>query len=127
MSAKPAPAAPAREAGLYRAAVEATPGAELKGAAMPYTAVNGNMSSFIDKEGVCAIRLSREEREAFVQEFATTLYHHEESGVVMKEYVTVPPNLLSDVKHLAGWLGRSLTYVRSLKPKATTKTKKSAE
>lgn len=120
MSKKPASAAPAETTRLYEAAVNATAGAELKGATMPYTSVNGNMYSFLDKVGTCAIRLGKLERDAFLQEFATVLYKHE-TGVVMNEYVAVPPTLLSDVKAVAGWLKKSLSYAKTLKPKPTKK------
>jgi TfoX/Sxy family transcriptional regulator of competence genes len=125
MSAQAASAAPERETELYRTAVAATPGAELKGASMPYSSVNGNMNSFLDKKGTCAIRLGEVEREAFMQEFATVLYAHE-TGVVMKEYVAAPPSLLADANRLAGWLGKSLSYAKTLKPKATTRKKSAA-
>lgn len=105
----------------YSAAVQES-GAEMKGASMPYTSVNGNMNSFLDKTGTCAVRLGKVEREAFLQEFATPIYHHE-TGVEMKEYVTVPPSLLSDARRLGGWLRKSLDYAKTLKPKATTRKK----
>ena len=57
MSTKLKPQMPAETLAEYSAAVKATPGAELKGASMPYTSVNGNMHSFLDKLGVCALRL----------------------------------------------------------------------
>jgi protein involved in ribonucleotide reduction len=108
----------------YEAMVNATLGAELKGASMPYTSVAGNMHSFLDKIGRCAIRLGKSEREQFLQEFNAELYHHE-SGIVMQEYVTLPPTLLGDARKAAGWLKKSLAYAKTLKPKATTR-KKSA-
>jgi TfoX/Sxy family transcriptional regulator of competence genes len=89
---------------------------------MPYTSVNGNMHSFLDKWGVCALRLGKEDRDLFNQEFATTLYVHE-TGAEMKEYVTVPPSLLGDVRVVAGWFKKSLAYARHLKPKASKKGK----
>ena len=65
MSAKLKAQMPAEKLAQYTAAVKATPGAELKGASMPYTAVNGNMNSFLDKLGTCAVRLSKPDRDAF--------------------------------------------------------------
>lgn len=124
MSKKPSPQMPAEALAEYTAAVKATPGAELKGASMPHTSMNGNMYSFLDKNGVCALRLSKADCAAFNQEFATSFYVHE-TGTVMQEYVTVPPSLLGDLKIVGGWFKKSLAYAKTLKPKATTK-KKSA-
>lgn len=122
MSARLKPEMPAKTLADYTAAVKATPGAELKGASMPYTSLNGNMYSFLDKNGVCALRLSKGDCAAFNQEFATNFYVHE-SGAVMQEYVTVPPSLLGDLKTVGGWFKKSLAYAKTLKPKATTKKK----
>ena len=125
MSAKAKPQMPAQTLAQYEAMVKATPGAEMKGASMPYTSVAGNMHSFLDKLGHCAIRLGKPEREKFLQEFDAELYVHE-TGTVMTEYVTVPPSLLGDVKTAAGWLRKSLAYAKTLKPKATTRKKPAA-
>ncbi len=120
MSKNTASAAPARETVLYAAAVAATAGAELKGASMPYTSVNGNMYSFLDKRGVMAIRLGSKDYETFLAEFAANPYLHE-TGTVLKEYVTAPASLLKDPKKAAAWLGKSLAYARTLKPKPSKK------
>jgi TfoX/Sxy family transcriptional regulator of competence genes len=120
MSTKLKPEMPAKTLAEYTAAVKATPGAELKGASMPYTSMNGNMYSFLDKKGLCALRLGKADREAFNQEFATSFYVHE-TGAVMQEYVTVPPSLLGDLRKVGGWFKKSLAYAKTLKPKATTK------
>ena len=122
MSAKLTPQMPAETLTEYTAAVKATPGAELKGASMPYTSMNGNMYSFLDKKGVCALRLGKADREAFNQEFATSFYTHE-TGALMQEYVTVPPSLLGDLRKVGGWFKKSLAYAKTLKPKATAKKK----
>ncbi len=124
MSAKLKPQMPPETLAQYEAMVKATPGTELKGASMPYTSVAGNMHSFLDKLGRCAIRLGKPEREAFLEEFNAELYVHE-TGTVMNDYVTMPPTLLGDAKAAARWLKRSLAYARTLKPKATTRKKAS--
>ena len=124
MSAKLNPQMPAGTLAEYTAAVKAT-GAELKGASMPYTSMNGNMYSFLDKKGVCALRLGKADRDAFNSEFATSFYVHE-TGAVMQEYVTVPTSLLGDLRKVGGWFRKSLLYAKTLKPKATTKKKSAA-
>jgi TfoX/Sxy family transcriptional regulator of competence genes len=122
MSPRAAPAMPAHALAGYRAAVAATEGAELKGAAMPYTSVNGNMYSFLDKVGTLAIRLGDAERQAFSAQFGTGPYLHE-SGSFLKEYVAAPRALLANTKAASEWLRKSLAYAKTLKPKSTTKKK----
>ena len=46
---------------------------ERKGATVPYTAVNGNMFSYLSKSGVLALRLPDEPRQAFVANFKAKL------------------------------------------------------
>jgi hypothetical protein len=125
MTKKPAPAAPESAVALYAALVKAVPGAELKGASMPYTSVNGNMHSFLDRAGVAAIRLGAADREAFIAKFGGDLYVHE-TGTVMKEYVPLPATLLAAGKAAAAWLKKSLAYAKTLKPKATARKKTAA-
>jgi hypothetical protein len=91
-----------------------------KGATLSYTSINGNMFSFVDSSGL-ALRLSDEDRAAFIAEFDTTL--HEAHGHLMKEYVTVPQAVLEDTDMLAGWFSASWTYASTLKPKPTTRRK----
>ena len=91
-------------------------GVERKGAKMPYTSVNGNMSSYLDG-GTLALRLSKDDRDRFITEFATKL--HESQGHVMKEYVTVPAAALPNTALLASWFAASWAYVSSLKPKVS--------
>jgi hypothetical protein len=121
MSKRPASAAPAETTRLYEAAVKATAGAELKGATMPYTSVNGNMYSFLDKAGVVAIRLGETDRHAFMRVGGVICVH--ETGAVMREYVIAPPALIAKTKALSGWLSKGLAYARTLKPKPTAKKK----
>ena len=120
MSKKPASVAPQRETELYAATVAATGGAELRGATMPYTSVNGNMYSFLDKKGVMAVRLGGKDFEAFLAAFGAKPYVHE-TGTVLKEYVTAPASLLNEPKKAAAWLTKSLAYAKTLKPKPSKK------
>ena len=118
MSAKKAAsAAPETETALYIAAVAATKGAELKGATTPYTSLNGNMYSFLDKHGVFAVRLDAGERAKLI-ELGGTEYIHE-TGSRMREYVGAPKAILADTGQAVAWLTKSLAYARTLKPKAT--------
>jgi hypothetical protein len=104
---------------LYDKVVAALPGVERKGAAMPYTSLNGHMFSFLTKEGRLALRLPDAERDAFLKKFKTSLCV--QNGIVMKEYVLVPDPLLKKTGDLRKHFETSLAYVGSLKPKASTR------
>ena len=107
---------------LYEAVIAAHPDIERKGATIPYTSVNGHMFSCFNKVGELGLRLSKEDRGAFLSKHKTTLF--ESYGVVMKEYVTVPARLLKNTQKLLPYLDSSLSYVSSLKPKPTTRQRK---
>jgi len=99
------------------------PGVECKGAANPYTSLNGHMFSYLHPGGSVALRLPPGERETFLARFRTTLFHA--YGVVQKEYVTVPDALLEDTAALGPYFRASYDYVAQLKPKSTSKAKRS--
>ena len=95
------------------------PDLERKGATMPYTSINGNMFSFLDKDGYCGLRLPEEERNGFIKKHKTKLC--EAHGVVLKEYVLVPEEIFNDSKNLKNYFSMSLQYVNTLKSKTKTK------
>ncbi len=105
----------------YDALVASVSGLERKGAAMPYTSINGNMSSFVTQRGILALRMSASDRGAFGQTYPSEPVR--QHGAVMKEYVAVPPDLLERVDELIPWFQRSCEYVGSLKPKRTRRRK----
>ncbi|HLK20681.1 MAG TPA: hypothetical protein VKT81_17125 [Bryobacteraceae bacterium] len=119
MSAKPLPKAPADKLALYEKLVATHPKVERKGAANPYTSLNGHMFSYLNPEGTLALRLPADEREKFLKKYKTTLF--EAYGAVMKEYVTVPDKLLKNTKELSKYFELSYAYIGSLKPKPTKK------
>lgn len=104
---------------LYEKLIATKPSIERKGAAMPYTSVNGHMFSFLTPAGQLALRLPDQERELFLTKFKTTLC--EQHGVILKEYVVVPDALLKKTHELAKFFDLSVAYVGKLKPKATKK------
>lgn len=104
---------------LYERLVATNPQVERKGAAMPYTSVNGHMFSFLTKTGTLALRLPTGEREAFLKKYKTRLC--EQHGTILKEYVEVPNTLLRKTEELTAFFELSYAYVASLKPKATKK------
>lgn len=101
----------------YEALVATSPDVERKGATMPYTSRNGHMFSFLDATGAMALRLPTAARDAFIEQYATTLA--EQHGRTMKEYVVVPDDLLERTDELAGWFQQSHEWIGTLKPKPT--------
>jgi TfoX/Sxy family transcriptional regulator of competence genes len=106
----------------YERLVATNPKVERKGAAMPYTSVNGHMFSFLTKTGKLALRLPEQERESFLKKYNTKLC--EQNGTVLKEYVEVPEALLTKTAQLKRFFESSYAYVASLKPKPTQRKKK---
>jgi len=107
---------------LYEQLVSSNPKAELKGATIPYTSVNGHMYSYFAKDESLGLRLPAEEHEQFLKKYKTKLM--EQYGIVQKEYVVVPDSLLKKTDELKPYFDASYTYVSGLKPKPTTKSKK---
>lgn len=115
-------AAPADKVALYEALIATNPAVERKGATLPYTSLNGNMFSFLDKDGRMGLRLAADEREAFLKRYKTTL--SEQYGAVMKEYVVVPDALLANTSDLCPYFAAGYAYAGTLKPKPTKRAKK---
>jgi hypothetical protein len=120
--AKPAPGAPPEKVRLYEALIATLSGVERKGAAMPYTSLNGNMFTILSKKGVMGMRLSKPDREAFLKDHGASLYA--DYGTVMPEYVAVPDDLLADTARMRPYIAASFAYAQTLKPKPTTRKKK---
>jgi hypothetical protein len=112
-------AAPADKVEFYEKLVATNPQVELKGAANPYTSLNGNMFSYLHPSGRMALRLPEAERGKFLKDHQTTLF--EAYGVVQKEYVTVPDALLKKTSELQKYFEISSAYVKTLKAKPTKK------
>jgi hypothetical protein len=122
--AKPtAETTPLEKLRLYEKLVATNPNVERKGDTVPYTSLNGHMFSYLSKEGKLALRLPAGEREAFLKKYKAKLC--EAYGRVQPEYVEVPDSLLSSTRELKKFFDSSYEYVGSLKPKPTTKKKKS--
>ena len=86
-----------------------------------YTAVNGHMYSMISKYGLVGIRLPKDERDAFIEEYDTEMFRADPDWPPSKEMVAVPDDLLRDTKALAPYMTRSFEYTQTLKPKPTKK------
>lgn len=92
-------------------------GEVVKGAKNPYTSRNGHMFSFLDTEGAMALRLSDEMTDEFLSRYDSgpvTQY-----GSVMRGYVSVPDDLLSDREELLSWFEKAYVWIGTLEPKAT--------
>jgi len=104
---------------LYDKLVATNPKVARKGAANPYTSLNGNMFSYLHPSGMMALRLPEGEREKFLKKYDTKLF--EAYGVIQKEYVTVPATLLKNTRELQKYFDVSYTYAQTLTPKPTKK------
>jgi hypothetical protein len=110
---------------LYDKLVATNPRVVRKGDTVPYTSLNGNMSSALHKDGTVALRLPSPAPEAFLRRYKTALAA--QYGVVQPEYVVVPDKLLARTAELQPHFDASVAYVAGLKPKATTKNAKRAK
>jgi hypothetical protein len=68
---------------LYDKLLAINPKIERKGAANPYTSLNGHMFTYLNPSGTLALRLPEKEREEFLKKYKTTLF--EAYGAVMKD------------------------------------------
>lgn len=106
---------------IYDQIIDTLAHIERKGKTTPYTSLNGHMFTFISKEKEICIRLSAQDREAFLQDFPDSeVVQH---GRVMKEYVSVPKSYLEDVTKTTDLIEASYRYVSGLKPKPTKRKK----
>jgi hypothetical protein len=75
------------------------------------------MSSFLDKTGTMALRLSDDDRRMFREQYETTIA--KQHGRQMREFVVVPDELLEDTQELHSWFDLSHCWIGILKPKPT--------
>ena len=118
MAKQPTPSAiPADRIEAYDRLIATRAGVERKGATIPYTSLNGHMTSYLAETGSLVLRLSPEDRASFLDEQRTTL--HTAHGTVQKEFVDVPDALFLDTPTMAPWFAASLDWIATLKPKPT--------
>lgn len=110
-----------RKLAIYEALVSALPDVDRKGQAMPYTALNGNMFSFLAPDGALAFRLPSAARTAFLERHPDAIV--EQYGRVMKDYVAVPDPILEAAEECELLFAQSVAHARTLRPKATTRAK----
>jgi TfoX/Sxy family transcriptional regulator of competence genes len=119
---KTSPQIPQDKLDLYDKLIATNSNIERVVVTMPYTSVNGHMFTILSKTGSLGLRLSASDREEFLEKYQTTLY--ESHGAIMKEYVTVPGDLLERTKDLKTYVDKSFAFTKSLKPKPTKRKKK---
>lgn len=104
---------------LYDKLIENNSNFERKGKTMPYTSVNGYMFSQLNKAGEIGIRLSKEQGQEFIKAHNSGPFLS--YGAVMKDYVLIPENILSNFELVSKLLEDSYNYTKSLPPKPTKK------
>jgi hypothetical protein len=92
-----------------------------KGKANPYTSLNGHMFSFLGKDGVLGIRMSKEDKAAFEDIYNSPPFIQHNS--VMNGYVSVPQGLLEDTDELFTHFNKGIAFIKTLKPKPSKKKK----
>lgn len=92
---------------------------EVKGAKNPYTSRNGHMFSFLDPEGAMALRLSDELGEDFLDSYESGPVIQYNS--VMRGYVSIPDDLLSNTSEIAEWFTKAYDWIGSIPAKPTKK------
>src|SRR5438309_5479875 len=109
MSAKKATSTiPAAKLALYDRLLGTEPSMERKGATIPYTSANGKMFTYLSPTGDLRLRLPDDERAAFMKKYRTKpVVQH---GIVMKDWVAVPPAVLARPAELRPYLGISRAY-----------------
>ena len=99
----------------YDAAIDLVDGVARKGAANPYTSGNGWMATYLGKQGEVAIRLGRDDLDAFLAEHGTE--RPVSYGAVMKDFALVPAAVVADAGALAALIRRAHDHVEGLPPK----------
>lgn len=112
VTAKATSAIPAAKLARYDKLIATDPSIERKGVTIPYTSVNGKMFTYLSPTGDLRLRLPQDERDAFIKKYRTKLAVS--NGVVMKDFVAVPPGLLARTAELKPYLGISRAYAERL-------------
>lgn len=101
----------------YRALVAGEMSETLKGKANPYTSMNGNMFSFLAKDGAICLRLSDADRQDFLDRFGGGPVM--QYGAVMKGYVALTDKVMENAELRRVWAAKCMENARALPPKPT--------
>ena len=80
------------------------------------------MFSFLDPDGMMALRLSDELRDEFEAGYESGPVM--QYGSTMRGYASVPADLLARTDELSAWFDRAHDWIGTLEPKPTKKAKK---
>lgn len=101
---------------FYHEALEAVPEVEpRKMFGLPCSFVNRQMFAGLHQESM-VVRLAEADRPALLSTDGARPFEPM-AGRVMREYVVLPPSVLSSPDQLSEWLRRAFEYARSLPPK----------
>ena len=100
---------------IYDELIAGHPEIERKGKNNPYTSLNGNMFTFLDKEGFISFRMSKEDQAMVRESHGVT--ESIQYGSVMRDYVKIPMELLSNSELMGNFLELSLKHAKTLKAK----------
>lgn len=104
---------------LYESLINELPDQQKKGKANPYTSMNGNMFSFLDKKGKLSLRLSKEDQQELIEKYDAQ--PSIQYGSTMRDYLIIPDELIQDRDRLRGWIKRCYDHAKTLRPKPTKK------
>lgn len=82
---------------------------------MIYTSANGHMFTLLNKAGEIGVRFSKEVQQKYIKEFESSIY--KSYGAIMRGYVLIPNQMLTDLDKMAELFNESYDYVMSLEPK----------
>lgn len=105
----------------YDAVINGDDRVELKGKTMHYTSMNGNMFSFVSKDGEVGFRMSKENQQWFKDNHgAGVMYQH---NSVMRDYVHLTEESVFDMDVMKDALNKSVEFAETLPVKPTKKKK----
>ena len=122
---KPTSTIPAAKLALYEKLIASDPSIERKGATIPYTSANGKMFTYLSPTGDLRLRLPSDEREAYMKKYKTKVVV--QHGVLMKDFVAVPPGLLARTAELKKYLLISRAFAEQLGTKKSSTRRGSAK
>src|SRR6267378_2365897 len=109
---------------LFAHVMPGPPAVQRKMFGYPAGFINGNMFMGLFQDDMI-LRLSENLREEFLNVDGAKIFEPM-PGRPMREYIAVPPRVMTNKKELASWVSRALEYGASLKPKSQTKKPKKA-
>ncbi len=99
---------------LFASVMPGPPAAQRKMFGYPAGFVNGNMFMGLFQDDMI-LRLPESHREEFLKLDGAKIFEPM-PGRPMREYVAVPPRVMTNRKELVSWVSRALEYGASLKP-----------